>query len=346
MKDKGNGKFLIDIRQGRRGKRIRVTFEGTKDEAFIFERELKKQLGRHRKQNEIIAGLIEPYLEWVALHQSPKTLFDKKKVLYGHILPHFGNMYPEFITSEIITFYQKKRKAEVLKKVKTVKNIEGRFAGNRAINIELIYLSAMIEWAVKDKLCNERLCDYDPLPYRRPIPSILTKEETMKFIKSASLLYRAVLLCLYHAGMRKQEVVTLTLNRVNFEANHITALGKRNKERILPMTVFLRETLLQWLNERKKRIHDDPALMFPSRITGNALTDIRRGIDFAKRKAGITKRLTPHMLRHSFATHLLDAGIDLRTIQELLGHEEISTTEIYTQVAYFKKEKAINALQA
>lgn len=346
MREKANGKWQIDVRQGRKGKRIRVTFEGTKDEAVILERELKKQLGRQRNENEIIAGLIEPYLEWVALHQSPKTFSDKKKLFYSHILPHFGNMYPDFITREMITFYQKKRKAEILKKAKAVKNIEARFAGNRAINIELICMSAMIEWAVKQNLCNEKLCDYDPLPYRRPIPSILTKEETTNFIKCASLLYRAVFLCLYHAGMRKQEVVTLTVNRVNFESNCITVLGKGNKERILPMTILLKETLLQWLHDRKKRNHDDPTLMFPSRITGQALTDIRRGIEFAKKKAGITKRVTPHMLRHSFATHLLDAGIDLRTIQELLGHEEIGTTEIYTQVAYLKKEKAINALQA
>lgn len=344
MREKANSKWQIDIRQGRKGHRIRVTFEGTKDEAVILEREMKKQLGRHRNEREIIAGLIDPYLEWSALHQSPKTFSDKKKALYSHILPHFGNMYSDFITPEMITFYQKKRKAEILKRVKGPQKIEARFAGNRAINIELIYLSAMIEWAVKQKLCNERLCDYDSLPYRRPIPSILTKGETTKFYNAASLLYRAIFLCLYHAGMRKQEVVTLTIGRVNFEANHITVKGKRDKERILPMSPLLRGALRQWLDERKRRSHDDPDLVFPSRITGKSLTDIRRGIEFAKKKAGITKRITPHMLRHSFATHLLDAGIDLRTIQELLGHDEISTTEIYTQVAYFKKEEAINAL--
>ena len=85
-------------------------------------------------------------------------------------------------------------------------------------------------------------------------------------------------------------------------------------------------------------------LLFPSRKTGKPLTDIRKPIQTAMKHAGITDKITPHMFRHSFATHLLEADQDLRTIQELLGHAAIGTTQIYTHVAMDRRQAAVDAL--
>ena len=118
--------------------------------------------------------------------------------------------------------------------------------------------------------------------------------------------------------------------------------GKGNKERIVPMTDRLRESMTGQIACRKLI---GATLAFPSiKDTAKKGTDMRRALWGAMKRAGITVRVTPHMLRHSFATHLLEAGQDLRTIQELLGHEEISTTQIYTHVQTDRKRKAVNAL--
>jgi integrase/recombinase XerD len=140
----------------------------------------------------------------------------------------------------------------------------------------------------------------------------------------------------------------LKVRDVNMDRRYIRVRGKGNKYRVVPMTDMLYEALVPMfdvnMREHLKKIGYDHTLIFPSLRTGRKLTDIRKAIAGAMRRAGITRRITPHMLRHSFATHLLEADKDLRTIQELLGHEEISTTQIYTHVSQTKKRDAINGL--
>ena len=132
------------------------------------------------------------------------------------------------------------------------------------------------------------------------------------------------------------------------DRRYIRIRGKGDKERIIPMTDMLHDALVPmfdpYLRTHLKKIGHNVKLVFPSLRTGQKLTDIRRAIWGAMSRAGIKKRITPHMLRHSFATHLLEADKDLRTIQELLGHEEITTTQIYTHVSQIRKRDAIDAL--
>ena len=337
MRQKDNGKWEIVISHGRSERRY-FTFEGCYDDAVEFEREIKRSLGGKIKAgSESINSFAEAYLEWVQNHQTAKTLHDKKRMLFGSILAFFGKLAPSYITPILLEAFKKKRKAEIHSK-----SAKG---GNRQINLELDCLNALVKWGAEYRYCSDTALRIKHLPYKRPIPEVLTKDELISLLKFASPFYRALLLCLYHAGMRKHEAQTLVWSRVNFEGSYIRVYGKGNKERIIPMSPLLAETLKQH-KDRKKRGKDtaSSSYVFPSRITGLPLTDIRRGIEFAKAKAKITKRVTPHMLRHSFATHLLEAGNNLRTIQELLGHAEIGTTQIYTHVAHFQKEKAINSL--
>jgi integrase/recombinase XerD len=337
IRKKSEGKWQVDIRLGRQA-RHRETFHGTQEEAFLYEQELKKQLGRDVQNHaDKITDIVQPYLEWVSLHQSPKTYFDKKKMIFANLLPFFGNMYPDFIDNRLVNSYKMKRKKEIEDRYKALAADENRhplkYQGDRTINLEILCLQAMIRWRTKEDVKFERL------PYKRPIPSPLTREESLSFMDALKRepFYYALFLCLYNAGLRKNEVFTLTWDRVNFQAGLLRVIGKGNRERYVPMTFSLSQALSE--------LPRASGLVFPSPRTGQPLTDIRRAIRRAKARAGITKRIYPHQLRHSIATQLLEEGNDIRMIQMFLGHEDIQTRQIYTRVAVPMLQKMMIAFE-
>jgi len=145
---------------------------------------------------------------------------------------------------------------------------------------------------------------------------------------------RAILEVLYGAGLRAAEAASIPVTGVNSDSCTLKVLGKGRRERIIPVPAGTLEKISNWLDVRSTFIKgDDPGTLFVS-IRGRKLDprDIRRivtlGVSGAARAAGAT----PHTFRHSFATHLLDAGADIRTVQELLGHKGIGTTQIYTHL--------------
>ena len=152
---------------------------------------------------------------------------------------------------------------------------------------------------------------------------------------------RALLELLYATGARVQEVSDLTLDRVNLEYRYVKCVGKGGKERIVPLGRSAVKALQEYLLEGRPALASecrDRALALSKFVfvtqRGRKLdrTNIWRIVKSCARKAGIRKRISPHTLRHSFATHLLSHGADLRTVQELLGHASISTTQRYTHV--------------
>lgn len=140
---------------------------------------------------------------------------------------------------------------------------------------------------------------------------------------------------LYASGMRVSELVALDVDDMNLSAGYVRCLGKGSKERIMPVAQSVLETVRTYVDQGRPRLThtpDERALFLNHR--GDRLT--RQGFwlilkEYARR-AGIVKNITPHTLRHSFATHMLNNGADLRTVQELLGHANIATTQIYTQL--------------
>jgi site-specific recombinase XerD len=147
------------------------------------------------------------------------------------------------------------------------------------------------------------------------------------------LLDRAVCEVLYGAGLRVSELCGLTFERVDFEAHSLRVLGKGNKERMVPLHPTAMAALGRWASEGRPLVHapgTDEAIIFLNR-RGRALgpRDVRRILD---NRVG-SGHLHPHALRHTFATHLLEGGADLRVVQELLGHESLTTTQIYTHVS-------------
>jgi integrase/recombinase XerD len=154
---------------------------------------------------------------------------------------------------------------------------------------------------------------------------------------------RALLELIYATGMRASEVVGLEVNAVDLEAGTVRCLGKGNKERILPLYERACEAIKDYLeNDRAKLLQggDEAALFVNHR--GQPLT--RQGLWLIVKEyaaaAGIKRRVTPHTLRHTFATHMLDGGAGLREVQQLLGHANISSTQIYTEVSTRRKREA------
>ena len=148
---------------------------------------------------------------------------------------------------------------------------------------------------------------------------------------------RAILEVLYSAGLRVSELAGLNLSDVDFDGATLRVRGKGRRERIAPLGSFAIRAIKKWLALRKVSAREPAGRESPVFVnkSGRRLTtrSIGRLLEKHLRTSGLDRRTTPHTLRHSFATHLLDRGADIRSVQELLGHKSLVTTQIYTHVS-------------
>lgn len=173
----------------------------------------------------------------------------------------------------------------------------------------------------------------------RHLPKNIDAEQVQKLLDNHSkepidIRDRAILELLYSSGLRLSELQGLNLNSLNLRAREVRVIGKGNKERIVPFGRYASHALQEWLKVRLLFNPKDEAL-FVSQL-GNRITHraIQKRLEVWGIKQGLNSHLTPHKLRHSFATHMLEASSDLRAVQELLGHSNLSTTQIYTHLNF------------
>ncbi len=174
------------------------------------------------------------------------------------------------------------------------------------------------------------------------LPKVMSLEEVEQLLAAPDLRQpegfrdRTMLEVMYATGMRVSELLNLKRASVNLETRYVIAYGKGAKERLIPLGRVAIQFLEKYLREVRplfvKNGREDDSLFLTIRGTGMTRQRFWQIIKEYGVKAGIQKPLTPHILRHSFATHMLDNGADLRTVQELLGHSDISTTQIYTHL--------------
>ncbi len=180
----------------------------------------------------------------------------------------------------------------------------------------------------------------------RALPKYLSEEEVLALIKAIKKTpgaegarLRALLELLYAAGLRVSELVGLPLGAVSFERGHVQVRGKGGKERTVPLGDPAIEAVKEWLPWRKESLGEKrkSAFLFPSFSSKTGYITRQRFFQMLKDialHAGLDpKRLSPHVLRHAFATHLIEHGADLRSVQTMLGHADIATTQIYTHIA-------------
>ena len=180
-----------------------------------------------------------------------------------------------------------------------------------------------------------------PISYSQ---AMLLLEQPAKLSTPEAKRDKAMLELLYATGLRVSELVYLMLKNLNLEQGYVLCQGKGGKERIVPFGHSAQKALREYLHKARPRLlkRDDPSLFLSSR--GRAFT--RQGfwkmLKGYGRQAGLEKKISPHVLRHSFATHLLEGGADLRSVQLMLGHSQITTTQIYTHVSRKHLREAYN----
>ncbi len=337
-KKTGKEKHQIDV-YGADGVRYRPTFIGTKPEAYQYEATFNMSAGKGQKEAFTVGDIAAKYLPWVKNNQAERTYGDKQKIFYGHLLPFFKTYKPYRIDSELIEAYKTLRYKETKKNRKIY----------RAVQLELIYLHGMLEWGADPQ---RQYCEtpgrWDMPKYKRPVPDVWTVDEMARLFAEFKPFHRALYGCLYYGQLRKNEAVKLKLKDVHLDVGEIAVRGKGDKVRIVaippPLVNYLREHIADTEKmeaEKEKTATKD--LLFPSPVTGEVMVELRTALALAAKRAGITRHMHPHLLRHTGATHLLEGGTDLRSIQEQLGHADISTTQIYTHVAKEMRKRQVTA---
>ena len=219
---------------------------------------------------------------------------------------------------------------------------------------KLTEVRSFYKWMLREGLVLENPLDAVSSPkVEKRLPVFLTVEETAKLLAAPDTATpqgqrdRAILEMLYAAGVRVSELAGLDIGSVDRAQREVRVWGKGSKERIVVVGEPAVRTLTTYLNDGRLRLlKGDRAVgaLFLNR-SGTRLStrSVQKILDKYTKVAGLDKEVTPHVLRHTFATHLLDGGADLRTVQELLGHEHLSTTQIYTHVTQTRAQEVYQA---
>ncbi|UCH12584.1 MAG: site-specific tyrosine recombinase XerD [Candidatus Omnitrophota bacterium] len=213
-----------------------------------------------------------------------------------------------------------------------------------SVSRNLVAIKIFHRFLARERYAKENVADVlDSPKLWKHLPDVLSVSEIEQILKAPNLKNwmgirdRAVLELLYATGMRVSELATLTMDNVNIDVGFLKCIGKGEKERIVPVGKQAKEMLCRYMDKVRPKLLKKQAkasrFVFLSRL-GKSISrqSIWKMIKKYANAAHTKKKITPHTLRHSFATHMLERGADLRVVQELLGHADISTTQIYTHI--------------
>ena len=218
-----------------------------------------------------------------------------------------------------------------------------------SITRKLSAIRSFYRYLLREGILNSNPIEQASSPRReKRLPSFLTIEETVNLLKAPDirtpqgLRDRCLMELIYAAGLRLSELVKLNLMQVDLDTYEIRVLGKGSKERIVLIGEPAAKALSDYLENGRSLLLGNKAnndLFINNK--GNRLSErmVQKILNKYAKRAGIDKRVYPHLLRHTFATHLLDGGADLRVVQELLGHSNLATTQIYTHVTQGRARK-------
>jgi len=193
------------------------------------------------------------------------------------------------------------------------------------INKELSALAGLLKWAAKRRYCDspDFIDRFTAKKTKAPLPDVPTREEVLALINCMIWPKCGLFACLYFAGLRAGGSKGLRAEDVHLDRRVMIVTEKGNKQRVVPIV----DELIPWLRRRINEV--GTGLLWTTR-NGKQIDDLDKIIEWAKKRAGITRRMTPHLLRHAYGTHATMAGVNIRTLQYAMGHSSSTTTEIYT----------------
>ncbi len=247
--------------------------------------------------------------------------------------------YSSFLTKHGVTSFQSTTKTNVMA---YLLNLQKQGKATSTISRHLAALKSFYQYLLREKhIEQDPTMNLESPKLQKKLPRVLTVKEVELLLNQpnlaepAGLRDKAMLELLYATGIRVSELISLDRDHVNLEMGYVRCFGKGSKERIIPLGSLAKKFVEEYLQRSRVKLtktKDEKALFVNHhgrRMTRQGFWKIIK--KYAK-EAGIAKDITPHTLRHSFATHLLENGADLRSVQEMLGHADITTTQIYTHL--------------
>ncbi|NLD78815.1 MAG: site-specific tyrosine recombinase XerD [Mollicutes bacterium] len=274
---------------------------------------------------------IEEFIDYIYLEK--KLSLNTKKAYYKDLLD-----YNDYLSQKHIYSPEKIKKEHINQYIELLsKNLESRSVNRHIVSIKAFHKYLNRQGIIKENITS----NLENLKTGIYLPQVLTIEEIdglLDINPETSLQYRnkAMLELMYASGLRVSELINLTLDDINLEMAILRCIGKGNKERMIPLGDIALDALKKYITLYRSQLLKK-SLTNKLFLNNHGKGISRQGFSLVLSKIagekGIKKVFSPHTLRHSFATHLLERGADLRSIQELLGHSDISTTQIYTHIA-------------
>ena len=329
---KGRGWWQLRISHGRDGKDEYITYEGSEAEAMAFEADLRgiPTESQHLKVKDVLGR----FLSWYYLENSHSTASAAEKTLPRMIKLLHNKELSHFRQADYTRYKQKRSDDGVSRKT---------------VNIELSYWRALLNYAQ-----NELQVPIGDLPRlytkkqtRPPNKQVLSPDETKRLLDQLDGHKKTIAMLYGYCGLRRSEALTLTKGMVDLERGILHIRGKGDKGRIVPiigeeLKGRLIEACIHYPKKRrgkqvdpkdKVRPKENDEYLFICPSTDKPYLNIGKGLQSAALRAGITKHVHNHLLRHSGATAAIQAGVNLRSLQAMLGHSDIRMTEVYTHMA-------------
>lgn len=281
------------------------------------------------EESELVDRFINYILTERGLSRNTAESYNRDLIKFLNFVERHGNKKISEITRDDILIFL----GEMLK--------EGK--NPRSVSRALVSIRVFFKYLVSVEIIKKNPAEYiESMKVEKGLPRVMTYSDILKIIKvinpsePSGLRDLAMIELLYATGIRVSELVNLKLGDVDLDLGYIRVTGKGSKERIVPVGEYARKRVKEYLDIARPELSGKKLSehLFITRL-GKKFT--RQGFWLMIKKyahsAGVKVNVTPHVFRHSFATHLLESGADLRTLQTMLGHSDISTTQIYTHVS-------------